>query len=280
MDPVTVAIVCAAVFGGVVALTAYVRQLRISRDKELNDQAQRKALKAEMMQLQNMREQMANTQRYTVHHEILGSNKDAIIYIDSKIEEIIQRKFQLIERYGQVTLQESETIIDNGVTVDRKKTCNHLRDEIDGQLKLYDRELEALQKRRASLWDSHSQFKDQLLDQETLRNKQVDDLYKRHTSILEKMFLRHIDNNETIAKETLKSGETTFKMIIMAPFQFLMQFFKPSQNISSDQLIKEFTHREEVAEIEKEINGPEEDEVLEAASEAKAEAKEKVDFAV
>ena len=47
MEPVTIAIIGAVVFGVVVAVSAFVRQLILSRDKNLNDKAQNKALELE-----------------------------------------------------------------------------------------------------------------------------------------------------------------------------------------------------------------------------------------
>jgi len=47
MEPVTIALICSAAFGAVVALSVFIRQLILSRDKNLNDKAQRRALTQE-----------------------------------------------------------------------------------------------------------------------------------------------------------------------------------------------------------------------------------------
>ncbi|CZR30312.1 Uncharacterised protein [Legionella pneumophila] len=64
MEPVTIALICAASFGAVVALSAFIRQLLLSRDKNLNDEAQRKAINQEAGELEKMREQMQSNKRF------------------------------------------------------------------------------------------------------------------------------------------------------------------------------------------------------------------------
>ncbi|QDP72992.1 hypothetical protein FOG18_10660 [Legionella israelensis] len=259
MEPVTIAVICAVSFGGAVALVAFIRQLLLSRDKHLNDKAQQRALAKEVKELEKMRLQMETNKRFDSHYKVLGSNKDAIVYLDNKIEEILQKKFQLIDRYSQVTLKESAGIIDKGIIKERMETCDRLKKEIDKEISFYDNELKELQKRRSTLWDTHTQLQEHLIDQEMSRNKQLDELYRKQTGMLEKIFIRHIDDSENITRESIKAGTSTFKMLIMAPVQFLLQFFKLSNGISLDQVTKEKEHREDVSEIEKDINGEEND---------------------
>lgn len=261
MEPITIAVICAVAFGGVVALVAFIRQLLLSRDKHLNDKAQQRALAKEAKELEKMRLQMETSKRFDSHYKVLGSNKDAIVYLDNKIEEILQKKFRLIERYSQVTLKESSSMINHGVSEEKKNACDHLKKEIDKEISLYDNELKELQKRRSALWDTHEQLQEHLIDQEMRRNKQLDALYQKQSGILEKVFLRHIENTENVSRDSIEAGTSTFKMMILAPIQFLLQFFKLSKGISLDQLAKEKEHREEVDEAEKDINGEEEEEV-------------------
>ena len=84
MEPVTIALICSAAFGVVVALSVFIRQLILSRDKNLNDKAQRRALTQEANELEKMREQMQSNKRFDSHYRVLGSNKDAIVYLDNK----------------------------------------------------------------------------------------------------------------------------------------------------------------------------------------------------
>lgn len=114
MEPVTIALICAASFGAVVALSAFIRQLLLSRDKNLNDEAQRKAINQEAGELEKMREQMQSNKRFDSHYKVLGANKDAIIYLDNKIEDVLRKKAQLVDRYAQVSLKESGAIVEGG----------------------------------------------------------------------------------------------------------------------------------------------------------------------
>lgn len=186
MEPVTIALICAASFGAVVALSAFIRQLLLSRDKNLNDEAQRKAINQEAGELEKMREQMQSNKRFDSHYKVLGANKDAIIYLDNKIEDVLRKKAQLVDRYAQVSLKESGAIVEGGISIERKDACDRLKKEIDEEIKFYDSELLHLQQRRTSLWDTHTDLQEYLLGQEKSRNESLDHLYKQHTSLLEK----------------------------------------------------------------------------------------------
>ncbi|CEK11074.1 gluzincin family metallopeptidase [Legionella hackeliae] len=261
MEPVTIAIICATAFGVVAVLSAFIRQLLLSRDKNLNDQAQQIALAQEIKELENLRTQMASNKRFDSHYQVLGSNKEAIQYLDQKIEDILKKKTDLIERYAQIAVKESTAIVGGEQSAERKATCDKLKREIDNELEFYNSELEQLQKRRDSLWDTHSELKDYLLDQEKQRNQNLDDIYQRHTGLLEKIYLRHNKNSETVAVKSIDAGTETFKALIMAPINLLMQYFKPSSNVNDEQAKDEINSRGDVSEAEDDINGKDEDTV-------------------
>lgn len=254
MEPAIIALICAAAFGGIVAITALIRQLILSRDKLLNDEAQRRALAQEAEELTKIREQMQSSKRFDSHYKLLGANKDAIIYLDNKIEEIFHKKASLIERYSQLALNESESIIGGKITQDRKKACDSLKAEIDEEMKAYDQELMTFQQRRGSLCDNHKNLQDHLLKQEQARNEHLDDVYKQHANLLEKVYLRHTDNAERVAMQGINAATTTFKSIILAPIQFLFQYFTPSSGVSISQVQAEQILRNEVAQVQKDIN--------------------------
>ena len=74
-----------------------------------------------------MREQMQSNKRFDSHYKVLGANKDAIIYLDNKIEDTLHKKTQLIDRYAQVTIKESGAIVDGELSVERKAACDRLK---------------------------------------------------------------------------------------------------------------------------------------------------------
>ena len=257
MEPVTIALICAAAFGTVVALSVFVRQLLLSRDKNLNDEAQRKAISQEAGELEKMREQMQSNKRFDSHYKVLGANKDAIMYLDTKIEDVLHKKTQLIERYAQVSLKESGAIVDGEISEERKIACDRLKKEIDEEIKFYDSELEHLQKRRTSLWDTRTDLQEYLLGQEKSRNESLDYIYKQHSGLLEKIYIRHTDDSEHIAKQTIDAGTSSFKMMILAPIQFLLQYFNISTGISFDQSKLEKAARDDVDKTESDVNDSE-----------------------
>ncbi|CAM2973780.1 hypothetical protein [Legionella worsleiensis] len=257
MEPVAIALICAAGFGAVVAFSVFIRQLLLSRDKNLNDEAQRKAISQEAGELAKMREQMQSNKRFDSHYQVLGANKDAIIYLDTKIEDVLHKKTQLIERYAQVSLKESGAIVDGEVSEERKAACDRLKREIDEEIKFYDSELEHLQKRRSSLWDTHTDLQEYLLNQEKSRNENLDFIYKQHSGLLEKIYLRHTDHSEHIAKQTIEAGTSSFKTMILAPIQFLMNYFNISTGISFDRAKIEKASRDKVDKAQRDVNDSE-----------------------
>ncbi|CAM4507609.1 MAG: hypothetical protein LEGION0403_FIIPPAGN_00572 [Legionella sp.] len=262
MDPMVMGLICAAVFGTVMVASAFIRQLLLSRDKKLNDEAQSRALAQEAGELEKIRIQMQNEKRFTAHYQMLGENKDAIKYLDAQISELLNKKTELIERYAQATLKESGVIISSGeISPERKLICDKLRDEIDKKIGFYDAELQILQKRRAILWDTHADFERYLLNQEKASNVNLDNIYKQHSALLEKVYLRHIDDTEVVAVKLIDAGTVSFKDMLMAPIQFLMQFFGAGSALPSIAVVQtrvEHSARQEVERTENDINNPEE----------------------
>lgn len=239
MGPVTIAIICATVFGVVATLTAFIRHILLSRDKVLNDLAQQRALVSEARELERLRIQMISNKRFDSHYQVLGTNKDAIAYLDQTIENNFRKKFDLIQRYADLIIKESVAIISGDRLVARKALCDNLKHEIDLEVALYDKEIEQLQMRRANLWDCHAELHYYLLDQEALYNANLNNLYQKHAGILEKMYQRHNDTSDAIAKYSIHETTETFKSLMMMPFNFLLPFFKPSMGIAPDAAKKE-----------------------------------------
>ncbi|MCE3044016.1 hypothetical protein [Legionella sp. 16cNR16C] len=259
MEPITIAIICATVFGVISGLAAFIRQLILSRDKEMNDKAQKRALNQEARELEKLRNQMVDFKRFDSHYQMLGNNKDAIQYLDQKIEEILKRKYELIERYAQATMKETSAIMAGNGSEERKELCNKLKAEMDSELSFYDSELQQLQKRRATLWDSHSELQHYLVDQEKLKNEHLDNLYQQHTNVLEKVYIRHIEDSEAIAKDSIDASTQTFKSLFASPIQYILGLFKPSSGLAAAQAPKEAAERGNVSDIEGSLNGPEPD---------------------
>ena len=111
-----------------------------------------------------------------------------------------------------------------------------------------------LQERRKSLWDTHTDLQNYLLAHEKSRNESLDVIYKRHSGVLEKIYIRHTDDSEHIAKQSIEAGTATFKTIILAPIQFLLQYFNISTGISFDQSKIENAAKDDVEKAESDVN--------------------------
>lgn len=255
MDPITITVICAVAFGAVAALSVFIRQLILSRDKRLNDLAQQRALSRETKELEKLREQMQSEKRFNNHHQILGANKESIQYYDQRINEILQKKSDLIMRYSGLSLKESDAILAGDLSHERKNMCDRLREEIDREVAAYDAELLQMQQRRSAVCESHRDLESNLLKEERERNKNLDEMYHRHTGVLEKVFLRHTDDVERVALRSIDAGTYSYGTMLLAPFRFLTQFFKSSGRTSSDRFEEEKEARDDVASMEDAING-------------------------
>lgn len=259
MDPVSIALICTAVFGTVMVVSAFIRQLLISRDKRLNDEAQSRAIIQEAGVLEQLRAEMKSNKRFDIHYQIIGANRDAIKHLDNKIEQILFDKKELVERYAQTIIKESESIITNGqVSKENKALCDELRKEIDSKMSSWDNVIKELQNERASLWGSHIEFQKLLLAEESARNTHLDKVYEMHSALLEKVYVRHIEDTQEVAVKGIEASTVTFKDLLLAPIQFLTQFFTRGvlPNIALVQNKVENNHRVVVEQVEHDINTP------------------------
>ena len=254
MESAIIALVCVTVFGVVGILSAFIRQLLLSREKRLNDLAQQRALQQETHELEKIRQEMTHFKRFDAHYEVLGFNKDTIQYLDQRIEDILKQKSDLIKRYAESVTQESQAIIGRGSEAERKVICDKLKEDVDTELKFFESEIQAVQKRRASLWDNHKELLTFLVEQEKSRDQHLDDIYKQHSAMLEKVYLRHNENSEKVTVKTIDASPSTFKSILLAPIYFLMSFFKVSTNIDPDQAKEENEERDEIYRFEQLFN--------------------------
>lgn len=254
MEPFIIALICAASFGAVITVAAFIRHLLLSRDKNINDEAQKQALQQEVSNFEAIREHMQNNKRFDSHYKMLGENKEAIVQLDTKIDALVHEKITLIERYTRRSMTESRAIVRDGPSKLRKYACDRLRLEIDKKLQLYDQEIDVLQQRRKSLWTTHNELQEHLLKQEQARNANLDAIYKQHSALLEKLYIRHIDNSERIASQTMTEGTSFFQSAIMAPIQFLMGYFNVSPGITLVHTRVESARRAEVAKTQEALN--------------------------
>ncbi|WP_051555217.1 hypothetical protein [Legionella fairfieldensis] len=234
MEPVTITIICTVSFGVFLTLSAFIRQLLLSRDKRLNDKAQKKALKMELRELEKLRNEMKSKE-----------------YPYEQAEEIFRNKLALIARYDEILKKEAPAIIDEKLSTKRKELLDKLHEAINNQLNFYDNELEKLQKYHSELWKDNPHFR----TQEKESRKRLSDLCTRHTAVLEKIYIRHMDSNEALAKQTIDASNQTFKLI-MAPFEALIKYFTASKNISPTRLPEEIISRNKVRQAELKINEP------------------------
>lgn len=254
MEVIAIGLICTAVFGAVVALAAFLRHILLSRDKQLNDKAQQRALTQEADELKNIRQEMQSRKRMTAHYQLLNENKHAIQHLDDKIDELTQKKAELITRWAEMTIEASRQMIDHGADHQQKSKYDKVKQSIDAALANYDQEISQLQKRREALLTTHQEIGMYLLEQDKKANDNLDGLYEKHSMMLEKMFIRHNENSEHVATRTIDAGTNTFALILKAPIQYLTTFFKSGTGFNLDKLKDEIKSRGDVADMEDALN--------------------------
>jgi hypothetical protein len=253
MESVTIAIISATLFGVIDSLTTFIRWLISGRDKHLNVLAQKRALAKKACELETRRRKIFSNKRFDSHYQVLGDNKHAIQYLDQKIDETLKKKAEIIERYVQLTIQESSAIIAESRTLDRKIVQEQIKEKIDNEIRSRNKEILKLQNRRANLWDSHFELQDYLLEQECMQNKYLDNAYQQQSDMFEKIHFRHNEENLYCGKYSIEAETTSFKMI-EAPMNFLLGIFKLSSDISDLCSAKQTLARKEILAFEADIN--------------------------
>ena len=261
MEAVIVALICATVYGAVVILAEFVRRLVLSRDKKLNEEALSRALTNQIGEMEKLRQQMQSQSSFEAHYHVLKENREVIQGIGLRISSLLSEKASWIQRYSQDVIKELESIRSEGKDMgDRKLIFDQLRDKIDSLIASYDAELKNLQEERGQLWKDQTDFQKSLLTEEKSRNASMNEMFKQHAAMLEKFFITYTATVETIALKDIDAGGISFKDILMAPIQFLMQFFSGSaaSNVEVDQPAAEKAARAEVNRVEELVNEPDE----------------------
>ena len=256
MEPITITLIAAVSVCGIVAMSVFIRQLFLSRNQRVNEEAQNKALSLEADELVRLRMEVQRSQKYDSYYQLLGKNKESIRYIDSRIDDIIEQKAELIQRYSQTVLTNSQYMGDHKKSSKIKKDCNHLKEVLDEQIRGFDQQIKSLQTQRAELWDMQEGISNKVMRQEEARYKKMDTIYEKHSQILEKMYVKHNDIRENTTAKILDSGNFAFKQIVLAPFKFLLGLFSKTKNVDPEQVEQETTSREDVLEMQRNISNP------------------------
>ncbi|MFT4059877.1 MAG: hypothetical protein QM652_10040 [Legionella sp.] len=263
MVPMVVALICAAVFGSVMVITAFLRQIMLSRDKRLNEEAHIRALKQQSDELARIRIEMHDTQRLQVHYQLFGKHDKKIESINKDIADLFREKEALMQRYSEefidVIKQNREILVQSEASNERKELFDKLRHAINPDFTFYDKQIDLLQQQRLALLKNNKKYENSLLAQEKARNAHLDEIYRVHSNTLEKIYLSYIKADERVTVETIKAGTIYFKDLLMAPIHFLTQVFRGGiaavvPNISVVQTRVEHISRTEVEKVERELN--------------------------
>lgn len=248
MEPTISFFICTTVLGlGTLGLI-FIRNLMLSRDKKLNDKAERLSLEQETKALSKFRKEMVSNKPFTAHYLALEDNREELKQINNKIAELSNTKLDLVHRYTAMTLRGPLLLIDKDGSNQQKFEAEKIN--VNDQIQFYENELKQLQSRRATLWGERNGLVNQLLEQEKKRNNSLHEIYNTHTTLLEKLYLMHSQHSEHIATKTIEASTQALKLLLY-PLNKLLQYLKPSLFAKAK---NEKQKRKEVTWIEKTIN--------------------------
>ncbi len=217
MEAVAVAIVCAATFGMVAILSDFVKKLSSSREKNLNDNAQQRAIVQKAKEWRSSENDLERLKRFESYYQLLVENKEAIHYLRQKIEDLFKKKSYLIHRFTDMAIKEAKSMVGNELAIENKRIYDRTKKEIANELALYNSQLEKIQIQRQNLWLSSLDVHAHLLEQEKTYNDYLDSFYQLHSEYLEKVYCRNSSSKYAI-------------------FSNLEPYFEASTAISKDQV--------------------------------------------
>jgi hypothetical protein len=254
MNPLIIVLICTASFGVVATIAGFVRQIILSRDKKLNDEAQTKALQQQADEFKQMREQLISNRRFPNYEKVLGANKERVLYLEQKMDDIFQKKSELLKTYNELLVSESGGVARGSIF---NESNERIKAEIDKKIAFYDEDFKLLQQERASELKNHTTLNDYLLKNEAEVEAGMRDIWKQHASLMAKNRLRSIENTEHVAIETINAGTHSFQSMLMAPINFLIQYFSPSSGASLAQVVLENATRYKIALLQNEMHARE-----------------------
>ncbi|MDF1677333.1 MAG: hypothetical protein P1U32_01400 [Legionellaceae bacterium] len=245
-------VISIALIGGVGTL---LWQSRLSRDKQLNQKAQLRALDKESKGLRELRQQQSKERCFQAHYAVLGDTKAEIQAVNQKIDVLFEKKLVLIQSYEKLVHEASSYMILGFEFFSSKKTPKILTEHFEQILETYEKELSTLQTHRAGLWDMRADFQKHLLDEEKVRNDHLDNLYHEHTALLEKVYLGQLESTDAVNKASIEAGTQSLQSSIFYPLQFLTSFFSSTKKTDVlKKVVSENQRREMVSEVEKGVN--------------------------
>lgn|GEM_PF-6352540 len=212
-----------ALIGGI---STFIWQLVLSRNREFNEQAQLSALSTESSVLEGLRVQLEDNKRFDAHYQVLTANKESIVYIDEKIDALLEKKSASVAKYAEQVKLLSARMINNDNNTVTSHSLMLLKQEAQSELQAFEAELQQLQTAREKLWGISSELLFELVHEETARNKRLDELYSRHTELLEKVYLGHAQSVERIHQASIEAGSKALQQSLAAPVETMSTFWQ------------------------------------------------------
>lgn len=210
-----------------VKLNHFVYQMTSSRDQSLNQKAQQKALAQEQRRLNGLKEQLMTT----LPHEINLCQTNDVDLLNQHIEQLFEEKYGLIQAYIQIAQEEVVAVLQGDIAPERKHACDEQREQMESELRFFSGQLQLMQRQRAALLSVASIEQKQWLQSENTRLHTMNQLFRRHATLLEKIYARHAHYSEM----DVMAECFTYRYLTGFSAQWLMQFYGMAQNVTIQQ---------------------------------------------
>ncbi len=235
MEIFTTLIICTAIFGMASIAAAFIHQLLVSRDKDLYDKAQLRAIRQEAGELTQLREQMKQRNcSGDIRCKILQQQSEDVAHLDARIAHVFRCKEKIIQKYANLAIQPVLELAEKDALPPIAEPAS-LQDAIKKDLNSLDAELLSLQQQRRHIWQSETGLQHDLVSEENAHNHRLDDLYDKHSTLIEKAYASQADVSGTLAAMNMRSSSEIFSNIIRNPLQVLKTFlFQRSRESTFD----------------------------------------------
>lgn len=253
MEPVSIVVICAASFGGLMTLASVIHQYFLSRNQRLHQLAEERAVRYQQKALERLRNEIRQNQFKQEYH-LLDENKEAITHLDEEIHKLMTQKITIIQRFSKLMDKEVKRKRERFFSSHHQKKINTLKEEMSLSLSLSDQRIKTLQDNRGDLLQYKKHIEKDIRQKEIEQNKALNTLYEQHGAFLEKIQLKQAEYRFSLANSIVSATTSLFDKLIMAPAKFIAAYFSPSSNINSKKPSQEVRLRANMLALENRLN--------------------------
>lgn len=263
MEPVSIVVICAVSFGGLVTIASLIHQQFLSRNQSLHQLAEERAMRYHQMSLERMRREIKKD-KFKEQYALLNDNKEAIRHIDEDINKLMGEKIKLIKKFSKLIESQIKERENHFFSRSFQKKLKQLKASLSMALTQYDERISQRQSTRSELFLHNKEIEVSIRLREIEQNKALNDLYKQHSRFLEKIQLKQSEYRYSLAQSIISATTRLFDKLILSPAKLISAYFSPSSSANTKKVSEELTQRQDILSLETRLNIQYGDEYLKA----------------